>query len=237
MFNPDSFKKGLRFAVMALMLAVCTQAVGTHSTLLYAADTSSDSAGADVGPKDGCEKGGAAYHALEKAVQYNTANETTSYDTAYMSGTKTARDNMAKVGNVFDSVSNRICFDMMSRFDSLLESLLGIAGTILNMLIGFINQLISLACQYVVAAITNVLNSVCIPLPDLPSMPGFGGPDRKSCNGVSLADMMSISTRPFQVPYYSRQDLDNQLTGYARTFGTMITRSTGSSSGDDSTRQ
>jgi len=138
--------------------------------------------------------------ALEKAAAFFNALSMATSRTAQEEGVKAARENMNRTGNVFDSVNNRLCFDMMDRFNSLIEALLGVAGTILNMLISFINQMISLACQYVVAAISNALTSICIPLPDLPSMPGFGGgPNRKSCNGLSMADLVSMSSHPAQV--------------------------------------
>lgn len=134
--------------------------------------------------------------ALNKANAYYSAQSMAGY---YAGQEQATREVAAVLPTIKTPIANlhlAACVKVMDDFYDLIGMLFGRAEGVWNMLLSFVNRLLNVACQYVAAAINNALSAVCIPLPDMFSLPGFGGPDRKSCNGISMADIVGVTAAP-----------------------------------------
>lgn len=136
--------------------------------------------------------------ALTKAQNYYQAHSVQAARAAMDEGARNAR--AFRPESPLGSVTALLCLQRVMEYQSLISTLLGKAATVMNMLIGLVARILEAVCQYVATAVNNLLNELCIPMPDLPGMPGFDSPERKTCNGYSLADIVSYNARPPQLP-------------------------------------
>ena len=190
----DFVFKGLGVALIALFLGM---AAGPSKVVAQTTATPSSSSS---GTQDDCDENSQFFKDFMQTTMARQALEAMAWQTGYMNSTDKMRQAWPTYKSPLVNLHTAACVDFMNKFYDLIGMLFGRAEGVYNMLISFVNQLISVACQYVAASINNVLNAICIPLPDMFSLPGFGGPERKSCNGISLADVISFTSDP---PYLS----------------------------------
>lgn len=79
-------------------------------------------------------------------------------------------------------------------FETLLTLLNGIDQFIYKIVRTLLEEAMQKVCEYVASAISSVLKSICLPLPNLDTSFGLGSLSTKSCEGISLNDLINFSS-------------------------------------------
>jgi len=103
------------------------------------------------------------------------------------------------IRNAYGDIETTYCISGIYTFFKTLTSILDfdIVSAIVSIILAVLEDLLNQVCQLVMQAITNVLTMICLPLPDLSlgkfTLPGLDG---VSCDGISLADYVSVDRAP-----------------------------------------
>lgn len=98
--------------------------------------------------------------------------------------------------NIRGEIGTSYCIDKILLYFDIIRGLLAGASWIEGIIATLISTVFNAVCEYAVAAITtvvnNVLDSICIPIPSLSFSIDLPSIDRKSCDGLSLSDVMGV---------------------------------------------
>lgn len=93
-----------------------------------------------------------------------------------------------------------------------------LASLLKTFLDGLIDQLTGLVCSWAATTINNLLSTICLPLPSLGSLSiSLPTISASSCNGISLRDLVSVSSDYSQ----SSISLDFSIPNAIRYYGNM----------------
>jgi len=100
----------------------------------------------------------------------------------------------------YGDIETTYCISGMYGFYKTLAQILNlnaVISAIVSIILSVLEDLLNQVCQLVLQAIDNVLTMICLPLPDLSlgkfTLPGLDG---VSCDGISLADYVSVDRAP-----------------------------------------
>lgn len=82
--------------------------------------------------------------------------------------------------------------EIIGYFDILKNILSGTLSLVATAVLSLMNWLVSYVCKFIITGINNLLASVCLPVPNLNLSMSLPSLESKSCDGISLQNVISV---------------------------------------------
>ncbi len=212
--NEMALKRVSSWRLLALMVVFAVTMLGAAPSARADIDTDCAAGSTDTNTTQGALNGGSLGF-----ITTALANANKTYSDSIDA------DNQNNNENQRGSNKDKKCLKKITSdyFKSIIQKLHDLDTTSLaSLLKSFLDKLIDdltgLVCNWVATTINNLLSTICLPLPNLGSLSlSLPTISASSCNGISLRDLVSVSTDYSQ----SSVSLDLSIPNAIRYYGNM----------------